>query len=174
MIRHVGNPKRSAANIYAASVEIKPLQNSDPLVDRGTFSSIMDGHSIKFRTSDPVNSLLPHPDSLMVQCFLIRALWMAGRAGQDMLQAYDSEDSVPSVAASDAGPSQQDIQQTSGHGSPDPARLSHATPGLLSNIKMPMENPSGKLASAKHVLLSCLSRFCAIRAPRFAGNRPAD
>lgn len=46
---------------------------------------------------------------------------MVGRAGQDMLQAYDSVDNVPSVAASDAGPS---------HLSLDPARLSHAPPEI--------------------------------------------
>lgn len=149
-IRHVGNPKRFAANIHEASVEITQLQNSDLLADRETFSPIMDGHPITFRTSDPVNSFLLHPDLLMLQCFLIHALWMAGRAGQNMRQTYDSDDNVPSVAASDAGPSQPDIQQTSGHVSLDPARLSRATPELSSNIKLPMENPPGKLASAKH------------------------
>lgn len=130
MTRHVENPERFAANIHEASVEITQLQNSDLLADRETFSPLMDGHSITFRTIDPVNSLLLHPDLLMLQCFLIRALWMVGRAGQDMLQAYDSVDNVPSVAASDAGPSHPDIQQTSGHVSLDPARLSHAPPEI--------------------------------------------
>lgn len=128
MTRHVENPERFAANIHEASVEITQLQNSDLLADRETFSPLMDGHSITFRTIDPVNSLLLHLDLLMLQCFLIRALWMVGRAGQDMLQAYDSDDNVPSVAASDAGPSHPDIQQTSGYVSLDSARLSHAPP----------------------------------------------
>lgn len=35
----------------------------------------------------------------MRQYFLIRALWMAGWAGQNMLQNYDSGDNVPSAKA---------------------------------------------------------------------------
>lgn len=145
--RQVGNLKRFGANFDPASSEIEPSQNRNLLVGRETFSPIMNGHSTTFRTSDPVNSLFPHLDLLMLQCFLIRALWMAGQAGQDMLQTY--------------GPSQPDIQQTSGHSSPDPARLSHATPGLSSDIRILKENPPGKIASAKHRLssfLSCYSR----------------
>lgn len=69
MIRHVGNPKRLAADIHEASVEITQLQNSDLLAERETFSPIMDEHSITFRTSDPVNSLLLHPHFLMLQPF---------------------------------------------------------------------------------------------------------
>lgn len=90
---------------------------------------------------------------------------MIGRAGQDMLQTFDSDDNVPSVAARDAGASQPDIQETCSHVSPDPARLSHAIPEFSPNIKMPMENPPGKLALAKHRLLSlsmqilCYSHF---------------
>lgn len=77
------------------ALKSRSFKNSDLLADRETFSPLMDGHSITFRTIDPVNSLLLHPDLLMLQCFLIRALWMVGWAGQDMLQAYDSVDNVP-------------------------------------------------------------------------------
>lgn len=62
---------------------------------------------------------------------------MTGRAGQGMLQTYDSHDNVPSVAVRDAGPSQPDVQETSGHVSSDPARLSHAIPEFSSNINPP-------------------------------------
>lgn len=79
MTGHVENPESFAANIHEASVEITQLQNSDLLADRETFSPLMDGHSITFRTIDPVNSLLLHLDLLMLQCFLIRALWIGTR-----------------------------------------------------------------------------------------------
>lgn len=78
--------------------------------------------------------------------FLIRALWMGGRVGQEMLQAYDSDKNLPSVAASDAGPSHRDIQQTSGHGSPDPARLS---PGF-GRIEIRWEQ-TGRLPSQEEI-----------------------
>lgn len=103
MPRHVETPKTLGVDVDPASIEIKPLQNIDLLVDRETFSPIMDGHTITFRTSDPVNSPLTHPNLLMLQCFLIRALRMAGRAGQDMLETFESDDDVSSLAASDAG-----------------------------------------------------------------------
>lgn len=88
---------------------------------------------------------------------------MTGRAGQGMLQTYDSHDNVPSVAVSDAGPSQPDVQETSGHVSPDPARLYHAIFEFSSNIKMPMENPPGKLASAALVFVYADSVLFALR-----------
>lgn len=113
MPRHVENPKTLGVDVDPVSIETKPLQNSDLLVDRETFSPIMDGHIITFKTNDPVNSPLPHPDLLMLQCFLIRALWMAGRAGQDMLQTFESDDDVSSIAASDAGSPQMLVSKLS-------------------------------------------------------------
>lgn len=83
MSRQVGNPKTFGADFDPASIEIEPPQNRNLLVGRETFSPIMNGHSTTFRTSDPINSLCPQLDLLMLQCFLIRALWMAG---QDILQ----------------------------------------------------------------------------------------
>lgn len=69
MPRHVENPKTLGVDVDPASIEIKPLQNIDLLVDRETFSPIMDGHIITFRTSDPVHSPLTHPNLLMAAMF---------------------------------------------------------------------------------------------------------
>lgn len=80
----VEDSKRFGADFDPASIEIKPLQNRNLLVGGETFSLIMDEHSVTFTTSDPVNSLLPHSDLLMLQCLLIRALWMAGRHVSDL------------------------------------------------------------------------------------------
>ena len=161
--RHIDNPKTLEVDVDPASIETKPLQNSDLLVDRETFSPIMDGHIITFRTSDPFKSPLPHPDLLMLQCFLIRALRMAGRAGQDMLQTFESDDEVSSIAASDAGPSQPYSQQTPCHGGPDPVSLHKAITELSSTINMPKEQPPDKIASAKDRLLSFLRALFRLR-----------
>ena len=55
-----------------------------------------------FRSSDPVNVPLPYRDLLMPQSFLIRLLRMAGRAGKDMLETFDTDDEVSLLAASNA------------------------------------------------------------------------
>lgn len=80
MTRHVENPERFAANIHEASVEITRLQNN-LLAERETFSPLKDGHSITFKTIDPVNSLVLHLDLLMLQCFLIHTCLVDGRSG---------------------------------------------------------------------------------------------
>lgn len=54
----------------------------------------MDGHIVTFTTNDPINAPLPHWDLFMLQCFFIRVLRMALRAGEDMLETFDSDDEL--------------------------------------------------------------------------------
>lgn len=174
MPRHIENPKTLGVDVDPVGIEIKPLQNSDLLVDRENFSPIVDGQIIMFKTSDTVDSPLPHPDLLMLQYFLIRVLRMAGRAGQDMLQTFESDDDVSSIAASDAGLSEPYSRKASCHGGPDPASLHEATAGFSSTINMPREQPPDKTALAKHRLFSFLRAFCSTRASKLAGYGPAN
>lgn len=55
------------------------------LVDLQTHLLIEDVHRATLKTSDPANMPLPSRDSLMLQCFMILVLRMAGRCGQDTL-----------------------------------------------------------------------------------------
>jgi hypothetical protein len=70
------------------------------LTDAVARTFVENGHTITFRTNDPVNAPLPDRDLLMLQGFLIRVLRLAGRAGDDMLGTVESDDGV-SVAAGD-------------------------------------------------------------------------
>lgn len=76
-----------------------------------------------------------------------------------MLETFESDDDVSSLAASDAGPFQPYIQQTSCHEAPEPESLHDAIAGLSSTINMPREQPPDRIASAKHRLLSFLRAF---------------
>ncbi|KAI9858312.1 MAG: hypothetical protein M1813_007587 [Trichoglossum hirsutum] len=64
------------------------------LTDAVARTFVEDGHTITFRTNDPVNAPLPDRDLLMLQGFLIRVLRLAGRAGDDMLGTVESDDGV--------------------------------------------------------------------------------
>lgn len=67
----------------------------------------MDGYIVTFITNDLSNALIPHRYLLTLQCLLIRVLRMAGRAGEDMLETFDSGDEVSLLAASNAGSTEQ-------------------------------------------------------------------
>lgn len=100
MRQHFKNPRELGIDIDPASIEITPLEDSDRLIDCVTLSPV-NGHIITFKKSDPVNTPLPHRDLLMVQSFVLR---MAGRGGQDMLETFDSEDDISSLAANGMSP----------------------------------------------------------------------
>lgn len=61
---------------------------------------IKDEDIITFRTINPDIAPLPDQDLLRLQSFLIRVLRMAGRFGTDMLETFDSDEEVSSIASS--------------------------------------------------------------------------
>lgn len=67
----------------------------------------MDGHIVTFTNNDPINAPVPHRDLLVLQCLLIPVLRMAGRAGEDMLETFDSDDEISLLAASNAGSTEE-------------------------------------------------------------------
>lgn len=103
MRQHFKNPRELGIDIDPASIERTPLEDSGRLIDCVNLSPI-NGHIITFKKSDPVNAPLPHRDLLMLQSLLIRVLHMAGRGGQDMLETFDSEDDISSLAANGMSP----------------------------------------------------------------------
>ena len=80
-------------------MELITLPTNTHLVNLETLSPIMDGHIVTFRSSDLVNAPVPDRDLLMLQCFLIRVLRMAGRAVEDMLETFGTDDEVSLLAA---------------------------------------------------------------------------
>lgn len=86
-------------NTDPASFEIVSQEES-ALFDRITKTEINDGHEVIFRTTDPQNAPLPNKDLLMLQSFLIRVLRLAGRAGEDMLETFDSDEEILSINTS--------------------------------------------------------------------------
>lgn len=88
-----------------------------PLTDDTTFFHvrihlpIMNGNIVTFTTNDPINVPIPHWDLLMLQCYLIRVLRMAGRAGEDMLGIFDTDDEVSSLGVSNAGSTEKQTDQ---------------------------------------------------------------
>lgn len=63
-----------------------------------TGTRIGNGSIISVTTHDPENYPLPDRDLLRLRCNLIMVLRMAGRAGGDILETYDSYSEVPSIA----------------------------------------------------------------------------
>lgn len=66
-----------------------------------TGTRIDDGCMISVTTRDPISYPLPDRDLLRLQCNLIMVMRMAGRAGSDTLESYDSDSEVPSIATAD-------------------------------------------------------------------------
>lgn len=60
----------------------------------------MDDHMVTLRSSEPVNAPLPHRDLLKLQCFLIRVMRMASRAGEITLETFDTDCRVSLLTAS--------------------------------------------------------------------------
>lgn len=64
----------------------------------GAGTRLESGSIISVTTHDPENYLLPDRDVLHLQCNLIMVLRMAGRAVGDILETYDSDSEVSSMA----------------------------------------------------------------------------
>lgn len=80
-------------------MEFIPLISGTRLVDLEKLLPIVDGHIVTLTN--------PHRDLLMLHCFLIRVLRMAGRAGGDIPETFDSDDEVSLLAASNAGSTEE-------------------------------------------------------------------
>lgn len=61
----------------------------------------MDGHIVTFMSSDLISAPLPQRD------LLVHVLCMASRTGEDMLETFDTDDEVSSVATNNAGSSEE-------------------------------------------------------------------
>lgn len=96
------SPKELGIDTDPTSIELIPLTFGTGLFHVGTLLPIMDGDIVTFTTNDPINAPVPHRDLLMLQCFLVRVLRMAGRSGEDMLETFDSDDQVSLLAKSNA------------------------------------------------------------------------
>lgn len=96
-------PKELDIATDPTSIDLIPLKNNTPFFHVETYLPITNGHIVTFTTNDPINAPIPHRDLLMLQCYLIRVLRMAGRAGEDMLETFDTDDEVSSLDASNAG-----------------------------------------------------------------------
>lgn len=71
------------------------------LMNEDTGKFIQDGDIFTLRTVDPIKKPLPSLELLNLQCYLVRVLRLAGRAGGDMLETVESDIDLSSVAASD-------------------------------------------------------------------------
>lgn len=88
------SPRELGIATDSSSIELIPLTAGTRLVNLEILLPIMDGDIVTFTTNDPINAPLPHRDLLMLQCFFIRVLRMAVRAGEDMLETFDSDDEL--------------------------------------------------------------------------------
>lgn len=112
--RHSENPKEVGIAADSTSIELIPITNGEGLFDLESFSPIsgkvsriVDGHIVTFRSNDLLNASLPNRDLFMLQCFVVRVLRMAGRYGEDMLETFGTDDEASSLAASNAGSSEE-------------------------------------------------------------------
>lgn len=168
MPRHFENPKELEIYVDPANIEMMPLENSDRLIDCVTMSPIMDGHIITFKTSDPVNSPLPNRDLLMLHCLLIRVLRMAGRGGQDMLETFDSDDDISSIAASsDVSPEKyvDDLKNPS-------LAASFRSLQPTGHVNLTPKPPPPKHHSTTKKVVSYLRRIFETHITRFNGRQP--
>lgn len=78
-------------------MEVEP----EMLFNCRTRTRIDDGCIISVTTRDPISYPLPDRDLLRLQCNLIMVMRMAGRAGGDTLETYDSDSELPSIATAD-------------------------------------------------------------------------
>ena len=101
------SPKELEIATDPTSIELIPLTDDTPFFDVKTHLPITNGYIVTFTTNDPINAPIPHRDLLMLQCFLIRVLRMAGRAGEDMLETFDTDDEVSLLSAGNAGSTEE-------------------------------------------------------------------
>ena len=97
-------PRRSSGNIPLLT-DPKSLDETEAKLtlprNHITGTKVDSGSIISVTTEDPLQYPLPDRDLLRLQCNLIRVMRMAGRAGGDLLETYDSDSEVPSIAATD-------------------------------------------------------------------------
>ncbi len=126
-----------------------PSPSIEPLYDIETDLRIQNGQIITLRTTDPMRIPLPSPDLLLLQCHLIRVLRMAGRAGNDMLEAFDSDHEVSSVTAMDFADTEQNKAATFTHETPR-TRSSDPKKSLLVRVAGPLKSPFLSLKPQEH------------------------
>lgn len=168
--QHFENPRELGIDVDPAGIEITPLEDSDRLIDCVALSPIMDGQIITFKTSDPVNAPLPHRDLLMLQCLLTRVLRMAGRGGQDMLETFDSEDDISSLAASDGISPEQYVESDLRY--PSVAASFHS-PEPSGNINSATQQSPPKHYSTTKKIFSYLRRLFDTHATRSNRSKPS-
>ena len=177
-------PKELGIAADLTSIELIPLTIGTRLVNLETLLPIIDGHIVTFTTNDPINAPVPHRDLLMMQSFFIRVLRMAGRAGEDMLETFDSDDEVSLLTASNAGSTVEQtvtelIQPSPYHNGITDLKKSPLAPSpdLGINIATPLEQSPQKKRqrhfSRYPKLLSCLQRFLAYLHHKNGQNRTA-
>ncbi|KAH0563424.1 hypothetical protein GP486_001999, partial [Trichoglossum hirsutum] len=71
------------------------------LFNLDTNQLVQDGDIVTFHTHDPITHPLPSRELLWLQCFLVRVLRMAGRAGWDMREMNYSDSDIDSVRTGD-------------------------------------------------------------------------
>ena len=93
-------PRRSSDNINLLTDpnSLDVVTEEEPIFNR-TGARLGSGSIISVTTHDPENFPLPDRDLLSLQCLLIMVLRMAGRAGGDILETYDSDSEVLSSIA---------------------------------------------------------------------------
>ena len=178
------SPKELGIATDPTSIELVPPTDDTPFFHVKTYLPITDGHIVTFTTNDPINAPIPHRDLLMLQCFLIRVLRMAGRAGEDMLETFDTDDEVSLRAASNAGSTDEqtahDLTQSPLHldGTNDLQKPPLApSPDLGIDMATPLEQPQkrrqGLFLSISN-RLSCLQSFRAYLHRKNGQNRTAS
>lgn len=176
------SPKELGIATDPTSIELIPLTDDTPFFHVKTHLPITNGYIVTFTTNDPINAPIPHRDLLMLQCFLIRVLRMAGRAGEDMLETFDTDDEVSLLAASRAGSTEEqpahDLTQSplQPHGTTDFKRSPLAPspdPGIdiATPLEQPAQNKRRRPFSNISKSLSCLQSFRAYLHRKNGQNR---
>lgn len=95
-------PRRSSGNINLLTNpnSLNDVTEEDLILpcNLRTGTRLESGSIISVTTHDPENYPLPDRDLLRLQCNLIMVLRMAGRAGGDILETYDSDSEVSSIS----------------------------------------------------------------------------
>lgn len=169
MPQHFENPKELEIDVDPANIEIMPLEDSDCLIDYVTMSPIMKEHIITLKTSDPVNAPLPNWDLLMLQCLLIRVSRMAGRVGQDMLETFDSDNDISSLAASDGVSPEKYVDNNLQNPS---LAGSFRSPKPSGHVNLTPKQPATKHPSTTKKVVSYLRRIFDTHTTRFNNRQP--
>lgn len=128
--------QRSSGNINLLTnpISLHDVTEAQPILPYNlrTGTRIESGRIISVTTQDPEKYPLPDRDLLRLQCNLIMVLRMAGRAGGDTLETYDSGLELPSIAT--AGSSRRNSS-------------AHSSTQVHSDRVPPTSVPSRKISS---------------------------